>query len=254
VCVTAAERRRRGPASRCGHRPHRRAAGLGEGSGLRHLAPDPAAVPGPVLNGKVAGVATGVRAARHRAVVVADDDVRYDAATLRRLLARLRGAQLVAPQNVLEPSSWHARWDTWRTLVNRAFGMDPPAYDSLAQPARLAAELALLPAAVAATRRHPAALAVGAAAIAVVAEVGRRRHGGRAVYGPAAALWAPPWAAERAVPAWAALGYRLRGGVPYRGRRLAVAAHSPRRLARRPGSGVSRWAGTPSAGCRPPCS
>jgi hypothetical protein len=127
-------------------------------------------------------------------------------------------------------------------------------YDSLAQPARLAAELALLPAAVAATRRHPAALAVGAAAIAVVAEVGRRRHGGRAVYGPAAALWAPPWAAERAVPAWAALGYRLRGGVPYRGRRLAVAAHSPRRPARRPGSGVSRWAGTPSAGCRPPCS
>src|SRR3712207_8053085 len=41
---------------------------------LRHLPPDP----WPGRNGKVAGVVTGVRHARHELVVIADDDVRWD--------------------------------------------------------------------------------------------------------------------------------------------------------------------------------
>nr|BFF16691.1 hypothetical protein GCM10025730_02120 [Promicromonospora thailandica] len=57
-------------------------------------------------------------------MVVADDDVRYDHAALDRVLAALDGADLVVPQNVFVPRPWHARWDTARTLVNRAFGHD----------------------------------------------------------------------------------------------------------------------------------
>jgi hypothetical protein len=97
---------------------------------LRHLAPDrPAPGPGgapPPGNGKVDGVVTGVRHARHRRVVLADDDVRYDAGTLAGLLDRLAGTHLVRPQNVLRPPVWHARWDTARSLVNRAAGHDHP--------------------------------------------------------------------------------------------------------------------------------
>ena len=36
--------------------------------------------------GKVGGVLTGLRLASHARVIVADDDVRYDEATLRRWL------------------------------------------------------------------------------------------------------------------------------------------------------------------------
>jgi hypothetical protein len=73
-----------------------------------------------MLNGKVPNVTTGVRAAVHEAVVIADDDVRHTAVTLRAVLARLRGADLVVPTNVFDPMPWHARWDTARTLVNRS--------------------------------------------------------------------------------------------------------------------------------------
>ena len=240
-------------------------------AGLRHVRPEAAHR---ALNGKVTGVVTGVRSARWRRVVVADDDVRYDSRTLREALARLAGVHLVQPQNVLAPTTWHARWDTGRTLLNRAFGTDPPgtfvldrdafvamggysgdvlfenlelvrtvratggttrqapdlyvtrlppstraflgqrqrqAYDSLAQPARLGVELALLPAALVAARRRPRLLAVAWLCTVGAAEVGRRRHGGRAAFGRLAALWAPLWAAERAVCAWPVLWRRARG-------------------------------------------
>lgn len=49
--------------------------------------------------GKVNGVITGVRAARHERVVVADDDVRYDDASLRRMARLLDQADLVRTQN-----------------------------------------------------------------------------------------------------------------------------------------------------------
>ena len=90
---------------------------------LRHLPPDPT-VHG--VNGKVRGVLTGVAAARHEHVVIADDDVRYDEAGLRAVHRLLDTADLVRPQNYFDPLPWHAWWDTGRTLLNRAFGADWP--------------------------------------------------------------------------------------------------------------------------------
>ncbi len=265
---------------------------------VRHVPPDPS----PVANGKVAGVLTGVRLARHEALVLADDDVRYGEEELRRLVGMLRHADLVRPQNVFRPLPWHARWDTGRSLLNRALGADYPgtlavrrsilertrgydgdvlfenlelirtvraaggrevrapdlyvrripptarhflgqrvrqAYDDFAQPPRLALELALLPAAIAGLRR-PRLLLAGVGAVVLLAEVGRRRHGGARVYPPTSALWAPAWAAERALCIWIALLRRVTGGMPYAGRRLrragTPAAELRRRFARPPGA------------------
>jgi hypothetical protein len=86
---------------------------------VRHVRPT---VPG--RNGKARGALTGIRAARHEFVVVADDDVRYGRDQLAAVLDRLRDADFVRPQNVFRPRPWHARWDTGRMLVNRALGGD----------------------------------------------------------------------------------------------------------------------------------
>src|SRR5215217_4010099 len=76
--------------------------------------------------GKVGGVLTGVRLASHECLVVADDDVRYDADSLARVVEGLRGADVVRPQNYFTPLPWHARWDTARMLLNRMTGGDWP--------------------------------------------------------------------------------------------------------------------------------
>ena len=76
--------------------------------------------------GKVNGVLTGVEAASQERVVMADDDVRYDEPALRRVATLLGDADLVRPQNYFDPLPWHARWDTARTLLNRALGADYP--------------------------------------------------------------------------------------------------------------------------------
>lgn len=74
------------------------------------------------------------------------------------------------------------------------------AYDSFAVPGRLAAELALLPMAVASAARRRAGPLVAAGGLAVaVAEVGRRRAGGAAVFPASSSVLAPLWLAERAV-------------------------------------------------------
>lgn len=254
---------------------------------LRHLPPDPDL---DFAMGKVNGVWTGLRRPGPERVVIADDDVRWPLPVLRTALDLLDRADVVRPQNVFDPAPWHARWDTGRTLLNRAFAADwpgtlavrrsmlhktggydgdamfenlelvrtvqaaggtelpmpglyvprrPPtsahfrgqrvrqAYDSFAQPGRLVAELAVLPL-VALARRRPRVLLAGVAGVVGVAEVGRRRAGGAAVYPRTAALWAPLWLAERAVCSWLAVVARLRGGVPYHSRRLPLAAHHPR--------------------------
>jgi Glycosyltransferase like family 2 len=78
------------------------------------------------LMGKVAGVNTGVRLARNERIVVADDDVRYTPQELARMSRLLDEKELVRPQNYFASLPWHARWDTARTLLNRALGGDFP--------------------------------------------------------------------------------------------------------------------------------
>lgn len=266
---------------------------------VRHLKVDPALA---CANGKVQGVLTGLDAASAERVIIADDDVRYDAAGLRAVVAALASADLVRPQNYFDPSPWHATWDTGRTLLNRALAVDfpgtlgvrrsllkrtggyngdvlfenlelirtveaaggriaapldlyvrrlPPtadhfwgqrvrqAYDELARPYRMAAELAVLPLATAAvaTRRWKP-LGMGIATVMATAEIGRRRAGGRAVFPPRAALMSPAWVAERGVCSWLALANRItRGGVGYAGGVLRRAATPRRELRRRLSSG-----------------
>ncbi len=246
-------------------------------------------------NGKVRGVLTGLRIARHEAVVIADDDVRYDRSALAELVAELRSADLVRPQNYFAPLPWHARWDTARSLINRALGSDYPgtyglrrsileraggydadvlfenlelertvvaaggsvrdrsdlfvarrppsarhfrsqrvrqAYDSWAQPGRLVLESGILPTLLWSLRR-PRALLVFAAVAVGVAEFGRRRAGGGAVFPASSALWAPFWIAERGATIWIALVLRLRGGVRYSGGRIPRSAHSVGSIRRR---------------------
>ena len=90
---------------------------------IRHLPPHPDLR---YAFGKVNGVITGVREASHERVVLADDDVRYDDADLARVTALLDDAELVRPQNHFSPLPWHARWDSARSLVNRALSGDYP--------------------------------------------------------------------------------------------------------------------------------
>ena len=76
--------------------------------------------------GKVGGVMTGLRRARCDAVVVADDDVRFDATALACVHRLLGHADVVRPANHFEPLPWHARIDTGRILLNRVLGGDWP--------------------------------------------------------------------------------------------------------------------------------
>ena len=106
------------------------------------------------------------------------------------------------------------------------------AYGEIGRPRRLAAQLAMLPAAVltGATLGWLALAAAGVGAMAV-AEVGRRRGNGTSVFPPTTSLFAPVWMVERAVCSWLALGARLAlGGVPVRGGVRRHAATSMRVL------------------------
>ena len=94
------------------------------GDRLVHVAPD-RDVCG-YVNGKVAGVITGIRRASHERVVIADDDVRYDERALAAVAAALNSADVVRPQNYFAPLPWHACLDSARTLLNRISGGDWP--------------------------------------------------------------------------------------------------------------------------------
>lgn len=143
------------------------------------------------------------------------------------------------------------------------------AYDDLAQPARLVTECAVLPAVLVllargwvqdrgrralgvplAKRRARAALLGLLAAPVALAEVGRRKHGGRAAFPATAALWAPLWLLERAICVWLAVAHRARGGTPYGGGRLRVAAHSVGYLRAHPARPLTP-AERPTASARP---
>lgn len=260
---------------------------------VRHVRPEPLEA----RNGKVVGVLTGLRLARHEHVVIADDDVRYAHESLEAVIDRLGDAHAVHPQNVYDEWPWQARWDFARSLVNRSFWRDlggttalrrstlldaggydgdvlfenlellrtieaaggkidlasdvlvtrrPPtvrhfagqrvrqAYDDLAEPGRLAAELTILPLAALGLRR-PWVLALGALGVVGLAALGRSRARLAGRVPVDVPLWAPVWLAERGVCVWLALGYRVTGGVPYSGSRLARAGSSRKELARRVG-------------------
>jgi hypothetical protein len=262
----------------------------------RHVAPHPR---DRCANGKAWGVLTGLDLARHDCVVIADDDVRWDAGTLRRAAELMTTCDLLLPANFFAPMAWHAAWDTARILVNRATAHDwpgtmvlrrsaltasprydgnvlfenlelmrtveacggrvqvvqdlfvarrPPtsrhflgqrprqAYDDLAQPARLAVMLAIVPAAVLVPRR---AIVVGVALSIALAETGRRRAHGRRVFPWYASLLAPAWLAERGLLSWWAVWLRTGGGgVSYSGSELLRAANRPRVLRARTRAGV----------------
>jgi hypothetical protein len=270
---------------------HRRAWG----GRVTHLPPNPNRS---FLMPKVDGVLTGIDQASFEKVVIADDDVRYDRVSLLRISALLENADLVWPQNYFDPVPWHARWDTARTLLNRAFSHDYPgtvgvrrsillrargyngdvmfenlelrrtiqalggaihspldlyvrrlppttrhffsqrvrqAYDDFALPFRMAAFLSVIPLAAAAgfLGAWPALLLVAAGSVGL-AEVGRRRAGGTAVFPAGASLLAPAWIAERSITSWMALWQRVvHGGVAYNGNRIRMAATSLRDLRRR---------------------
>ena len=106
------------------------------------------------------------------------------------------------------------------------------AYDDFAIPARMATWLAVLPALAGAlargNRRGVAATVAGSVALA---ELGRRRAGGRRYFPASSSLLAPIWILERATCSWLAVRDRLlRGGVPYGDGVVPRAASSMRRL------------------------
>jgi len=72
------------------------------------------------LNDKVNGIHTGVERARFEKIVLADDDVRYDAESLSAVLRLLDHFAVVRPQNFLEPLPWWACLEAARMLINRA--------------------------------------------------------------------------------------------------------------------------------------
>ena len=89
-----------------------------------HVPPDPR-IGG--RNGKARGVLTGLGIATHDKIVVADDDVRYDAHTLSALAEALDRWDVVRPQNYFAPRPWHAIVDGARSLMNRALDETGPA-------------------------------------------------------------------------------------------------------------------------------
>ena len=90
---------------------------------IKHVRPDPDLH---FTNGKVDGVTTGVRAAGTESAVIADDDIRFDEASLGRVVDLLRDHDLVFAQSYLDPTPWHAQWEEARILLNRAIGVQFP--------------------------------------------------------------------------------------------------------------------------------
>lgn len=72
------------------------------------------------LNDKVNGIHTGVRLANSEKIVLADDDIRYDAAEIERVCELLDKFEVVRPQNFLSPLPWWGRMEAARMLINRA--------------------------------------------------------------------------------------------------------------------------------------
>lgn len=208
---------------------------------LRHRAPEDR----PALNRKVVGAMTGIRMARHPRVVLADDDVRHDSESLHLLHDLLADADLVRPQNIFATWPWHARWDGSRSLLNRAVAQDWPGTFGVRRDTVLAvggwdADVMFENLELVRTLRVAGARIVDAPDVLVPRRPPTSAHFWsqrvRQAYDDLAQPWRLAWALSvlpalaRGVCSWLAVGQRLRGGVPYRGQRIAVAAHSTRTL------------------------
>lgn len=190
-----------------------------------------------LLNRLLGGDYPGTLAVRRSLVVAAggyDGDVLFENLELMRTV-RAAGGVVVTPLDLFVPRRPPPAAKFLSQRVRQA-------YDDFAQPARLAAALAVLPAAAVvvarrgSARRAARSLGTAAAVIAAAAEAGRRRAGGRRVFPWSASLLAPLWVVERGVCSWLAVATRLRfGGCPYAGRVVPRAANSPRSLRRRIG-------------------
>jgi Glycosyltransferase like family 2 len=168
-----------------------------------------------------------VRRSRLLATGLYDGDVLFENLELIRTV-RAHGGSVVSPLDLyvarVPPSAGHF----WGQRTRQA-------YDDFALPLRMALWLAIVPLlALAAARRRPGPALGGAALAVALAERGRRRAGGAAVFPASSSLLAPLWVLERGVCAWLAVLQRLRfGGVRYGDSVIPRAAHSKRQLRRR---------------------
>jgi Glycosyl transferase family 21 len=72
------------------------------------------------LNAKVNGIHTGVGLSPNEKIILADDDIRYNAEEIERISNLLDEFEVVRPQNYLHPLPWWARMEAARMLINRA--------------------------------------------------------------------------------------------------------------------------------------
>ena len=180
-----------------------------------------------LLNRALAADYPGTLAVRRS--VLGDDA--YDGDTLFENLellrtAEVRGARIVSPLDLYvarrPPTTTHFLSQRIRQ-----------AYDDFAIPPRMTLWLSLVPLGIAAARRRdPRGPLIAAGAASALAEFGRRRAGGAAIFSPVSSLMAPLWVAERAVTSWLAVGQRFTGGCRYAGTLIPRAASSRRRLRR----------------------
>jgi hypothetical protein len=185
-----------------------------------------------LLNRMTGGDWPGTLAVR-RSILAAtggyDGGVLFENLELVRTVLAAGGTEAVPPDLFVRrrpPDAEHF----WSQRVRQA-------YDELARPVRLVAWLSVLPLVLTLvlTGRWRA-MALLLASTVGLAECGRWRGGGRAVFPLSASLLAPAWIAERAVCSWLALGARVAyGGVPYHGTIIARPATPMGELRRRHG-------------------
>ena len=169
----------------------------------------------------------GVRRSALRRTGGYDGTAMFENLELVRTVIAAGGTEIVRPDIYILRRPSTAR-HFWSQRVRQA-------YDEIARPARLALQLAILPASIAlAVEGRWRAIAAAAALIMVAAEAGRHRAGSRRFFPISASLLAPAWVIERAICSWLAMGARVfLGGVPYRGKILRHAATPMRVLHRR---------------------
>jgi hypothetical protein len=155
-----------------------------------------------------------------------DGDVLFENLELMRTI-HAAGGRVVTPLDLYVPRRPPSAAHFLSQRVRQA-------YDDFAIPPRIVAFLAVLPLAVHSLRGgRLRRLVAGALASVLIAEIGRRRAGGAMRFPLTGSLLAPVWVAERSVCSWLALGAKLRGGIPYGGRRLGRSATPMPRLRRR---------------------